>query len=253
METLYVPAWKQRILRFLDGTRCTLFMTLVTLWALFGDDVRLMAFHAGDDPMFVGLVYVCLALFSAEMCLMCLAKRGYVGTFYFWLDLIATLSLLMDVPEFMALIDMAPCAIESDAWAHGLRGHDEGGGTEATADSAVARAGRASRAGTRAGRIVRLVRLVRIVKLYKTWQTRRRNSKDVVAGSLARAAAAPATAATPPATPKDKDGAASLDAKKIGDAPRASDEDVDEEFATPEVRSIHWSPYDRVGVVNADP
>jgi hypothetical protein len=33
---------------------------------------------------------------------------------------------------------------------------------------------------------------------------------------------------------------------------RASPEEEEEETAT-EARPIHWSPYDRVGVVNADP
>ena len=43
-----------------------------------------------------------LALFTLEMCALCVAKEGYAFGFYFWLDLIATASLLLDVPEFMA-------------------------------------------------------------------------------------------------------------------------------------------------------
>ena len=44
--------------------------------------------------------------------------------------------------------------------------------------------------------------------------------------------------------------------KEIQDAQKADEEsgvDVSELLKEVEARSIHWSPYDRVGVVNADP
>ena len=80
--------------------------------------------------------------------------------FYFWLDVVATVSMLFDIPVVM------------DAMFGGGSG---GGAGESTT---LLKAGRASRAGTRAGRIVRLVRLIRILKLYKQMAQRAQEKED---------------------------------------------------------------------------
>ena len=136
-------------------------MTAVALWTLFGDDARLAAFDAEDDHAFVAVTYACLALFTAEMCALCVAKEGYAFGFYFWLDLVATASLLLDVPEFMdasglrspALCDFVESAsggLDVLAAPDAVAQADDDG---ETVDGAFLRAARASRAGTRAGRI----------------------------------------------------------------------------------------------------
>ena len=89
-----------------------------------------------------------------------LAKENYFLGFYFWLDVVATVSMLFDIPVVM------------DAMFGGGSG---GGAGESTT---LLKAGRASRAGTRAGRIVRLVRLIRILKLYKQMAQRAQEKED---------------------------------------------------------------------------
>lgn len=80
-----------------------------------------------------------------------LAQKDYFLSFYFWLDLVATVSLLTDI-----------------GWIYNkLVGGGDISTSNASSASSLARAGRGARIGTRAGRIVRLVRLIRIVKLYK--------------------------------------------------------------------------------------
>lgn len=176
MEETFTPAWQRNIIQALEGTAGTLFMALITIWALFGDDIRLVGFYEEDDHVFVVLVYICLVLFILELILASLAKKGYVNGFYFWLDVVATASLLMDVPPFMSAIGLSGC--EHDSYGDYLLqlNESEDGETANGAsrtEGAFARAGQASRAGTRAGRIVRVVRLVRVVKLYKAWQMKR--------------------------------------------------------------------------------
>ena len=183
------PVYKRRIAAFIDGTRVTLFMTAVTLWTLFGDDIRLLAFAQEDDRIFVYVVYVCFFLFALEMILACVAKRDYPVSFFFWLDTMATMSLLIDIPEFMAATGFPECYHDADFFMSAdwsLLEHSDlsgissesievgGGGVPTSAldggtTGAIARAGRAARVGTRLGRILRMVRLLRVFKLYKSW------------------------------------------------------------------------------------
>jgi hypothetical protein len=79
------------------------------------------------------------------------AQKDYFLGFYFWLDFIATVSLITDI-----------------GWIYNeITGGGDINASNASQASSLARAGRGARVGTRAGRIVRLVRLIRIVKLYK--------------------------------------------------------------------------------------
>lgn len=139
-----------KMLKFLDGKPVTVLMTVFTIYALFGDDLRLALFPRSFDEVFYSLALIALVLFFVELMLNSIAKRDYLFSFYFWLDLLATLSLIPDI-----------------GWIWDpIVGTDDG---NSQGTSAI-QAGRASRAGTKAGRvvrIVRLVRLIRIVKLYK--------------------------------------------------------------------------------------
>ncbi len=165
--------------KILDNKSMSIFMTLATIWALFGDDVRVLAFPMEYDEIFVGVAIALIVLFALETIMSCFAKgRKYVFGFYFWLDIIACLSLFMDVPEFMAFIGMDPCE-GTDSYGTGLEGeeYDERYGTKSENSGDIARAGRASRAGTRAGRLVRVVRLIRVVKLYSSLQ-QKKNAKE---------------------------------------------------------------------------
>ena len=51
----------------LDDKYFTAIMTIVTIWALFGDDIRLLATEKPADGAFVVLTIICLIGFSAEL------------------------------------------------------------------------------------------------------------------------------------------------------------------------------------------
>jgi hypothetical protein len=128
-------------------------MTIVTFYALFGDDVRSLAFGVDADATFYGLTIAAMSLFAIEIILASIAKEDYFLGFYFWLDTVATISLVFDIGWFWAAILGTSGTI-----------------TNAQQASKIAKSGRAARIGTRASRIariVRLIRLIRIVKLYK--------------------------------------------------------------------------------------
>jgi len=153
-------SWKkmrQKIENFLEHPVYVTFMTIVTIYILFADDVRqLISWRYVDNGFFV-TASVCMGFFVLEIFLSCLAKPGYFLGFFFFLDLVSTGSLIFDIGWLSNLV-------------FGTTGSTPG----AAGAARLARAGRASRVGTRAGRIVRvvrLIRLIRIVKLYKAAQT----------------------------------------------------------------------------------
>ena len=152
------------------------FMTIITIYALFGDDIRVLAVSKSGDEVFYALTVIALFFFTLEISMASIAQKDYFLGFYFWLDTVSTLSLLTDIGWLMEAV--------------------LGGGSVSAANassaSSLARAGRAARIGTRAGRIVRLIRLIRIIKLYKNARTAmdkqkgKGNEEDISAEELAQ-------------------------------------------------------------------
>lgn len=81
----------------LDNKFYIALMTIVTLWALFADDIRILACPRSIDHIFSGINAGGMLLFFLELAMSSLAQDGYVCGFYFWLDLIATVSMISDV------------------------------------------------------------------------------------------------------------------------------------------------------------
>jgi hypothetical protein len=145
---------KHYFMRILNNMYYTIFMTVITIYALFGDDLRLVVFSKEVDPYFYGVTSACLLFFSFEIVLASIAKEDYFLKFYFWLDAMATVSLISDIGWI---------------WDR-IVGNQDFSASNAQQASQLARAGRGARVGTRAGRIIRiirLIRLIRVVKLYK--------------------------------------------------------------------------------------
>ena len=132
-------------------------MTTITVYCLFGDDVRQIAFNAEADPVFYILTIISFFMFTIEIIISCIVQEDYWLGFYFWLDIISTVSLVADVGWIMDAIAGV--------------GSSTGNGSNVQQATKLARAGRGARIGTKAARlarIIRLIRLLRIVKLYKS-------------------------------------------------------------------------------------
>ena len=125
---------------------------MVTVWALFSDDIRILATNAYHDDVFNVLILICFAVFVLEIIFSSLGINEYFLGFYFWLDFISTLTILLDVGWIQEAL------------------FGSGSGNAIVSGVQLARAARASKIGSRAARIVRiirLIRLIRVVKLYK--------------------------------------------------------------------------------------
>ncbi|CEM03412.1 unnamed protein product [Vitrella brassicaformis CCMP3155] len=144
-QTTPEPYYKVVCREITENGFVTFFMTLLTLFALFGKDIWAAAADAEHDDEFNILTMLCLVLFTVEMVLMSIGQQDYLFGFFFCLDAVSTASLILDLTWI------------SDALQSG----------ESVESASAARTGRTARAGSRAGRVVRLFRLIRIVKLYK--------------------------------------------------------------------------------------
>ena len=103
---------------FLECLPYVIFMSLITIWALFSDNIRIAGCTSEDDAGFDGFISLVFFLFVLEIILSFYAKKDYrgvldfrdvtsmnglfyslqnIGSFYFWLDIIATLSLIFEV------------------------------------------------------------------------------------------------------------------------------------------------------------
>lgn len=83
--------------KILENKFFTVFMTVITVYVLFGDDVRLVAFKKGADDYFFAFTAACFFFFTVEVVSASFATEGYFLSFYFWLDLLATISLVFDI------------------------------------------------------------------------------------------------------------------------------------------------------------
>lgn len=105
----------------LDNPWFMALLTLLTIWALFNDDIRLTAAPKDADYSFLVIVSIIFFIFIVEIAMGCICSSEYIGlpdwsprredetwtqfftrvmkfgSFYLWLDVIATLSLLFEV------------------------------------------------------------------------------------------------------------------------------------------------------------
>jgi len=148
---------KEKMAKFVDGRGMSAVMAILTVFALFGDDVRLLAFDRDADSFFFLISFIALIMFFLEFGLNTYSKPEYACGFYFVLDLVSTISLIPDIGWIWEPL----VGTEEDA-----------------SQTATLKAGRASRAGTKAGRIVRIVRLVRMVRIVRLYKMKS-NKEDL--------------------------------------------------------------------------
>jgi len=79
-------------------------MFIFTLYALIGDDVRLLTFSKKSDTAFLVLNLLTFILFTVELIISSLSVKDYFGSFFFWLDLISTISLIADIDPIWTAI-----------------------------------------------------------------------------------------------------------------------------------------------------
>ena len=92
--------------KFLDGNNFTIFVSALTIYALFGDDIRILTTNVHADIYFDILTIICISVFTLEIVLSMIAKPGYGNSFFFWLDIISTLSMALDITMLIKVLFM---------------------------------------------------------------------------------------------------------------------------------------------------
>ena len=126
---------------------------LITLYCLFGGDILVACIQ--EDTSFVRdiMTIVALVFFAVELLLTLVAQPSFFLSFFFFLDFICLVTLVLDI-----------------SWV--------GAGLLSGAASKASRASRAGTRATRAIRIIRLVRLFRVSKMFKAFLTERSIRSD---------------------------------------------------------------------------
>mmetsp|Transcript_76970 Transcript_76970/g.120298 ORF Transcript_76970/g.120298 Transcript_76970/m.120298 type:complete len:963 (+) Transcript_76970:85-2973(+) len=147
--------------KFCDSKLFATISTLLTIYALFGDDMRLLFTSKPADDIFDIVTIVAMSVFGLEIIFFSGGKPDYLFGFFFWLDIISTVTLVLDITTINEELFGDSISKASDN--AGSPSGDAGDSAEA------ARAARMSRAGTKAGRVVRLIRLLRLMKMLKVF------------------------------------------------------------------------------------
>ena len=86
-----------KLREFLNHNVVQIIINLLTAWSLFADNIQVLAFEKDADLGFDIVSYIVISVFVTETCLNVLTKENYFLGFYFYMDVVATLTMLMDV------------------------------------------------------------------------------------------------------------------------------------------------------------
>jgi len=92
------------MLKILESGWFMLAVNTLTVYSLFGDNIRIMATRQSADLGFDIVTILTLSLFCIEMVLSIAEKKDYLCSFFFWLDLMSTLSIILDINLLSSLM-----------------------------------------------------------------------------------------------------------------------------------------------------
>jgi len=148
--TLKVSPRQKRLEAMVEGWVWMACMTVLVLYSMVVGDVQQWLLPQYLDGPVDYSILACIVLFVGEVAIMSIVSEGYFMSFFFWLDVFSTASLLADL-----------------SW---VSNEMQGKESMAANTSQLARAGRASRAGARASRILRVIRAVRLLRVMNRYK-----------------------------------------------------------------------------------
>lgn len=154
------PDWRWKLCVTLDSAFVQALTMFILFLALFIGDVTVLCTSTNDaDVMVSSILVVVLVFFTGDMFLQCIARKDYIYSFFFYMDLLGTFSLVTEI-----------------MWISEAIGLDE------LEEGTLLRASRTSRVGARAARMTKLVRLLRVLRMTRMMKLLRlflKNKKEI--------------------------------------------------------------------------
>lgn len=72
-------------------------MMIFTFYALFFDDIRILALDLSSDDIVYSVTTFVFFAFFLEVIINIYTEKNYLNSFFFWLDIISTASLIFDI------------------------------------------------------------------------------------------------------------------------------------------------------------
>jgi len=160
-RSIFIARYKGQVKRLITSKLWEFTSMLVVFFALFLTDIYSAAQVAENTSLDV-LLMACFIFFAVELLLNANATELYFNSFFFWMDIIGTASIMFDISFMLGTDAMQP-----------VRYGDE----SMSSESAVfARASRAAKQAARAGRMSRLLKLLRFLPFLR----KKDNQREVV-------------------------------------------------------------------------
>lgn len=83
--------------RLIDSKHFQMSINFITIYVLFSDDFRRAVLPKSVDIGFNVVTIICICIFLVEIIFSVKFKEKYLWTFFFWLDLISTITLIFDL------------------------------------------------------------------------------------------------------------------------------------------------------------
>jgi len=93
--------YKNKVKLILDDNIELSIMCFVTIFALFGVDLKILFLNPNHDQIFNYFLITATALFFIELFLSIWAKDGYLKSFFFFLDLFASISMIFEIDTIL--------------------------------------------------------------------------------------------------------------------------------------------------------
>ena len=136
---------RKRVFAVMDSVPMQLFLAILLLLSLFLPDSWILSNASSDsDEILFSILMVVFVLFIFETVILSLVQDDYFLGFFFWMDTLGTLSIILDIGW------IADAFMPEDS--------------SATQKGSLLRAARAAKLGARYGRLMRLMKVMRFLK-----------------------------------------------------------------------------------------